>query len=126
MSVNKFDSLVSRVKANERTLLWILVSVLLTTLGKGCFDKTPVNPELVRLQERVKYIEEKRISDSLSNAAFIKLKDEKISEIKNKEAVIVNQYISTNDKLKNIPASINALVRDSLKSAIERYVVLPD
>ncbi len=126
MSENKFDNLVLRVKANERTLLWILVSVLLTTLSMIFFRRKPVNEDLVRLQERVKYIEEKRIADSLSNAAFIKLKDEKIEEIKTKDAIVVNQYISTNDKLKNISPRINSLVRDSLRSAIERYVMLPE
>ena len=122
MSENKFENLVVRVKANERTLLWILVSVLLTTLSMIFFRRKPVNEDLVRLQERVKYIEEKRISDSLSNAAFLKIKDDNIIELKSKEAVIVNQYISTNDKLKNIPASVYSRTPDTVWATLRRHL----
>lgn len=113
-------------KVNVNTLMWVGIGVLLTLQIGSCFRKTPVNAELIIAKEKIKSIEEKRVSDSISNAAYIKLKDENIALLQQKENVIVNQYIQSNDKLKTIPAIVNALVRDSLRRAIERYVVLSD
>ena len=111
---------------NERVILWVIIGAALTfILTKGC-GKTPVNEDLIVAREQAKSIERIRIKDSLANAAYLKLKDENIALLQQKEAVIVNQYIQSNDKLKNIPAVVNALIRDSLRSAIQRYAMLRD
>ena len=108
------------------TLLIIGVAVLLTLQLKSCFDKTHKPEQMIRNEERIKFLEEKRLSDSLATDAYLKLKDENISILKSKEATIVNQYIQSNDKIKTIAPTITNLDRENLRAAAIRYVVLTD
>ena len=58
------------MKLPLNNILWIAVTVLITLQVKSCFTKTPPNEKLIRTEEQIKQVEQKRISDSLLNASF--------------------------------------------------------
>lgn len=111
------------MKLPINTILLLVAAVLITLQVDSCFRKAPVNEELIVAREKIKSIEEKRVTDSLNMAAFLKLKDENIAVLKTKEATIVNQYIQSNDKLKTIAPAITNLDKEQLRAAAIGYVV---
>lgn len=111
---------------SSNTILLVIAVVLITLQISSLFRKTQVNEELIVAREKIKHIEEKRISDSINMDVFLKLKDENIALLKKQDAVIVNQYIQSNDKLKTITPAITNLDRENLRRTIERYSVLQD
>ncbi len=111
---------------SSNTILLVIAVVLITLQISSLFRKTQVNEELIVAREKIKHIEGKRIADSINMDVFLKLKDENIALLKKQDAVIVNQYIQSNDKLKTITPAITNLDRENLRRAIERYTVLSD
>ena len=111
---------------SSNTILLVIAVVLITLQISSLFRKAQVNEELIIAREQIKHIEEKRISDSINMDVFLKLKDENIALLKKQDAVIVNQYIQSNDKLKTITPAITNLDRENLRRTIERYSVLQD
>lgn len=111
---------------SSNTILLVIAVVLITLQISSLFRKTQVNEELIVAREKIKHIEEKRIADSINMDVFLKLKDENIALLKKQDAVIVNQYIQSNDKLKTITPAITNLDRENLRRTIERYSVLQD
>ncbi len=111
------------MKLPLNNILWIAVTVLITLQVKSCFTKTPPNEKLIRTEEQIKQVEQKRISDSLLNASFLKVKDDSIMSLKeqlfgNNHKLQVNK--NTYDKVKPIVTDYS---REQLRSEAVRYTL---
>jgi hypothetical protein len=104
-------------------LLLIALVVLVTLQVDGCFKKTPANEKLIRAEEKIKQVEQKRQSDSLINEAFLKVKNDSIALLQ--EQLIANgTKLQVNkisyDKIKPIVIDYS---REQLRTEASRYLV---
>lgn len=105
-------------KEHTNLLAVALISVLLTMQIKSC--KKEPNEKLIRNEMKLDQLEAKRKTDSVTSAKIIEAKDSVIAMLKRKDAVIINQYIKADEKLKTIPATVNSLsVQQLVQSAYD-------
>lgn len=109
------------MKINVTTILYIGIAVLLVLQFKSCFDKVHKPESMIRNEERLKYLEEKRLSDSTIFADKIKWYDSllSISELKSKE--LASRFQATKVIYERIPVIVNDYDREQLRAAIANY-----
>jgi len=106
---------------NFNTILLIGVAVLLTLQLRSCFDKVHKPESMIRNEERIKYLEEKRLSDSVVLVQTRSMYDSLISASKQKTVVLAGQFQQTKKIYDKIPVIINDLDREQLRRSVADY-----
>jgi len=107
-------------------ILLIACVALVTWNIRGCITKTPPNEKLIRAEEQIKAIEDKRKYDSLLMAAYLQIRDDSIASLKDQllnNGVRLQINKNNYDKIK--PVVIN-LDREQLRSEASRYPLPAD
>lgn len=103
------------------TILFIAVAILVTLQLKSCFDTTNLPEEMIRNQERLKYLEEKRLTDSVSLVETRGKYDSLISVSSQKSSQLANKYQATKKVYDKIPVIISNYDREQLRNAVTNY-----
>lgn len=107
-------------KEHTNLLAVALIAVLVTLQISSMFRGKQPDEKLIRNEMKLERLEEKRVTDSLFHVEIIAQKDSVIALLKSKDAIIVNHYTQSNEKLKNIPAAVTSLsVQQLVQSAID-------
>lgn len=109
------------MKININTILIIAVVALVTWTVRGCLTKSPPNEKLIRNEERLKALEEKRVSDSAMWVERLGMKDSLIAISKQKSVILSGQFVSTKKRLNEIPAIVNDFDREQLRRAVSDF-----
>lgn len=100
-------------KININTILLVAVSVMLTLIIYSTLQKSPPNEKLIRAEMKIEQLEEKRKSDSLLLVEQLKAKDLVISALQDKDTVYIRNINQSNERIKNIPATVNNITDDA-------------
>ena len=109
------------MKVNLNTILLIGVAVLLTLQLRSCFDKVRKPDEMIRKEERLKYLEEKRLTDSMYYARTIQVLTDSIQSLKSKDNIFVNKLQTNDKKIKASNDRVNSLTDDELERGFATY-----
>lgn len=103
------------------TILLVALIALLTWNVRGLVTSSPKSEKMIRAEERIKALEEKRLSDSLLNEAYLKQKDAIIAILRDRDTVLVTKYMKSNEKLKTIPVTVRNYTNEELRRAIYSF-----
>jgi hypothetical protein len=106
---------------NLNTILLIAIAVFITLQLKSCFSKSHKPEQMVRNEERIKYLEQERIKDSINYVEVMAMYDSLIVISKQKSVVLAGQYTTTKKRLNEIPVIVNDFDREQLRRAIADY-----
>lgn len=109
------------MKINITTILYVGIAVLLTLQLKSCFDKVHKPESMIRDQERIKYLEEKRLSDSTIFADKIRMYDSLLSASEQRSLQLANKFQSTKVIYERIPFVVNNLDKEQLRAGANEY-----
>lgn len=111
----------SMPKINLTTLLLIAVAVFVTLQVKSCFSNVSKPEQMIRNEERLKYLEEKRLSDSVILVETRYKYDSAVSASNQRIAELQNKFQQTKIIYEKVPVVINNLDREQLRSAVSNY-----
>lgn len=100
------------------TILLIGVAVLLTLQLNSCFSKVHKPEQMIRNEERLKYLEKERLADSIALVERRVQYDSVTALLMKKDTVIVTKLIANDKKQQNIIT----VVRDASKDELRRFV----
>jgi hypothetical protein len=101
------------MKINLNTILIVVVAVLVTLQVNSFFKKSAPNEKLIRAEMKIEQLEGGRIADSLLTIEKLKAKDLVIAGLNEKDTVYIRNINSSNERIKNIPASVNIISDDA-------------
>lgn len=106
---------------NLTTLLLIAVAVFVTLQVNSCFSKVHKPEQMIRNEERLKYLEEKRLSDSVilietrsKYDSLIALSDERLGQL-------LSKFQQTKIIYEKVPVVIGNYDREQLRRAVSEY-----
>ena len=102
-------------------LLVIGVAILLTIQLKSCFEKTHLPEKMIRNEERLKFVEEKRITDSMYYVRELQVKSDSIALLKENDNTFVNKLSSNDKKIKASNNRVNDLTDAELERGFATY-----
>ena len=102
-------------------LLFILAAVLVTLQIKSCVTKSTKPEEMIRNEERIKYLEKDRLKDSVILVQTRAMYDSLISASKQKVVILSGQYQATKKVYDKIPNIVNDFDREQLRRAITNF-----
>ena len=108
-------------RLNIPLLLTIAVTVLLTLQLKSCFTPVRKPEEMVRNEERIKYLEADRRKDSIAFHKEIKWYDSLLALEMSKDKDLQIKYIPLKKTYDKIPVVINDFDREQLRRAITDF-----
>lgn len=109
------------MKINVTTILYIGVAVLLVLQFKSCFDKVHKPESMIRNEERLKYLEEKRLSDSATFAEKIRWYDSLLSVSQQMSLQLASKYQATKVIYERIPVIVGNLDKEQLRAGANDY-----
>lgn len=105
-------------KINLTIVAWVVIAVMLTLQLKSCFDRTPPNEKVIRLDEQIKAIEQQRVSDSMIAAGKLREKDIEIAYLRQQDTVYVNKLVTNDKKIKASNDRVDGLTNSELERSI--------
>lgn len=102
-------------------LLFILVAVLITLQFKSCFDKVNKPEQMIRNEERLKYLEKERLADSVVIVEKVRKYDSLIALSMEKSNQLATKYQTVKTIYEKIPVIVNDFDREQLRRAIAEY-----
>jgi hypothetical protein len=106
---------------NLNTILLIAIAVFITLQLKSCFSKSHKPEQMVRNEERIKYLEQERIKDSINYVEVMAMYDSLIVISKQKSIILSTQYTSIKKRLNEIPIIIGNLNNEDLRRAVWEF-----
>lgn len=109
------------MKFNLTTILLVGIAILLTLQLKSLFGKTHKPEGMIRNEERLKYLEQQRVQDSVMGAQRIATIDSLIILSLQKSTQLSNQYQTVKKRYDKIPAIVNDFDREQLRRTFSSY-----
>lgn len=106
---------------NKETVLWVVLGILLCLQIKSIFDKQRKTYEMGRTEEKIKNLEEKRLSDSATFAEKIRWYDSLLSVSQQMSLQLASKYQATKVIYEKVPIVINSLDREQLRIAVTDF-----
>jgi len=100
---------------NLNTALLIGVAVLLTLQLKSCFDKVEKPEQMIRNEERLKYLEQERIKDSINYVEVMAMYDSLIVISKQKFDELENKKQPIKNAIKQVSNTVDNFDREQLR-----------
>jgi hypothetical protein len=108
-------------KENIITLLIVFCAVLLTLQIRSWFGKSGKPEQMIRNEERIKYLEEKRLADSVSFHKEIAWYDSLLAVEMSKDKELQIKYVPLKKAYDKIPVVVNDFGREQLRRAITDF-----
>lgn len=105
----------------NNTILWVVIAVLVVLQFKSCFDKTQLPEKMIRNEERLKYLEEKRLSDSVSFQQRVVWYDSALSVSQNKFNDLESKKQPIKNAIKQVSNAVDNFDKLELSRAISEY-----
>lgn len=109
-------------KPSLNTILLIGITALSVLQLKSCHDRTPLPEKMIRNEERLKYLEEKRLADSVALVETRGRYDSLITNVLSKgENDFQNKYQPLKRTYEKIPHIVDNLDKQQLRQGAESY-----
>lgn len=103
------------------TILWVAVAILLTLYLKSCFDKTPPDEKIIRLEIQNQQLEKQRIVDSVNLKeardwydSLLIVSNQRFTDLQNKKTPIINV-------IKKVGNTVDGFDKQQLHSGAEHF-----
>jgi hypothetical protein len=103
------------------TILLIAVGIFVYIQFRSCTDKVHKPEEMIRNEERLKYLEKERLSDSVTLFQIRVRYDSIIALSLQKSGQLKTQYQTVKTVYEKIPVIVNDLDKQQLRSGAESY-----
>jgi len=106
---------------NLNTILLIGIIALATWQIRGCFTKTPLPEKMIRNEERIKYLEAQRLTDSVALIETRVKYDSLVTVSIQKSEQLAGKFKATKVIYETIPVIINSYDREQLRRGVSDF-----
>ncbi len=108
-------------KIGIKDIFMVAAMVLATLMISSLLRKSPPNVDAEMRKVEAEHFKQLRNLDSLLTVEKLKAKDLVIAALQQKDTVIIQKINSSNDRIKNIPATVRNLSNEDLRRAINDF-----
>ena len=109
------------LKKHIVTILIVICAVFITLQVSSMFRKSGKPEQMIRNEERLKYLEESRLKDSVTIVITRALYDSAISASNERLNQLQNKFQATKIIYEKVPVIINNLDREQLRRAVSEF-----
>lgn len=109
------------IKENIASILLIIVAVLATILIRSLFSKTHKPEQMIRNEERIKYLEADRLKDSAVFHQQINWYDSLLAVEMSKDKELQIKYVPLKRVYDKIPVTVDNLDKQQLRSGTDNF-----